>query len=106
MFLGEILGLRGGLIILISMFLRGRLFFEKKLHGIYKKGGNYVNFEFGKLKEVITNFNLKINLVESNNEIVLDEKTSIKDFLDLLSELYYVSLLSEDRLKANESVRL
>ena len=44
--------------------------------------------------------------VESNNEIVLDEKTSIKDFLDLLSELYYVSLLSEDRLKANESVRL
>ncbi len=65
-----------------------------------------MNFEFGKLKEVITNFNLKINLVESNNEIVLDEKTSIKDFLDLLSELYYVSLLSEDRLKANESVRL
>ena len=77
----------------------------KKLHGIYKKG-NYVNFEFEKLKEVITNFNLKINLVESNNEIVLDEKTSIKDFLDLLSELYYVSFLSEDRLKANESVRL
>lgn len=51
----------------------------KKLHGIYKKG-NYVNFEFARLKEVITTFNLKINLVESNNEIVLDEKTSIKDF--------------------------
>ena len=86
-------------------YVSERKTFLKKLHGIYKKG-NYVNFEFAKLKEVITNFNLKINLVESNNEIVLDGKTSIKDFLDLLSELYYVSFLSEDRLKANESVRL
>ncbi len=65
-----------------------------------------MNFEFARLKEVITTFNLKINLDEGNNEIVLEEKTSIKDFLDLLSELYYVSLLSEDKLKANESTKL
>ncbi len=103
--LGRDIRLKGGIDYFDKYVSERKTFFEK-LHGIYKKGGNYVNFEFGKLKEVITNFNLKINLVESNNEIVLDEKTSIKDFLDLLSELYYVSLLSEDRLKANESVRL
>ncbi len=86
-------------------YVSERKTFLKKLHGIYKKG-NYVNFEFARLKEVITTFNLKINLDEGNNEIVLEEKTSIKDFLDLLSELYYVSLLSEDKLKANESTKL
>lgn len=101
--LGKDIRLKG--IDYFDKYVSERKTFLKKLHGIYKKG-NYVNFEFEKLKEVITNFNLKINLVESNNEIVLDEKTSIKDFLDLLSELYYVSFLSEDRLKANESVRL
>jgi hypothetical protein len=76
--------------------------FVKKMHNIFKIG-NYQNFDFEGLEKVIKGFNLKINIDKNNKEIILDKETNIKDFLELLNELYYVSELSSKKMKANEA---
>lgn len=83
-------------------YVSERKTFVKKIHNIFKIG-NYQNFDFEGLEKVIKDFNLKINIDKNNKEIILDKETNIKDFLELLNELYYVSELSNKKMKANEA---
>lgn len=74
----------------------------KKLYNIFKVG-NYRDFEFARVNSMIKAFDLKVNIDEKNKAIILDNQTNIKDLLNIFNELYYVSELSNIRMRANEA---
>lgn len=74
----------------------------KKLYNIFKVG-NYRDFEFARVNSMIKAFDLKVNIDEKNKVIILDNQTNIKDLLNIFNELYYVSELSNIRMRANEA---
>jgi len=82
--------------------LKGKPMYLKRFYRVIKKG-NYKKFEFSKVKGIIEDFNLKIKLDEGNKCIDLSEETSVKDFLQLYDELYYISELSGNRMVASEN---
>ena len=74
----------------------------KKLYNIFKIG-NYRDFEFARVNSMVKAFDLKVNIDEKNKVIILDNQTNIKDLLNIFNELYYVSELSNIRMRANEA---
>ena len=74
----------------------------KKLYNIFKVG-NYRDFEFARVNSMVKAFDLKVNIDEKNKVIILDNQTNIKDLLNIFNELYYVSELSNIRMRANEA---
>ena len=74
----------------------------KKLYNIFKVG-NYRDFEFARVNSMIKAFDLKVNIDEKNKVIILDNQTNIKDLLNIFNELYYVSELSNIRMRVNEA---
>ena len=74
----------------------------KKLYNIFKIG-NYRDFEFARVNSMVKAFDLKVNIDEKNKAIILDNQTNIKDLLNIFNELYYVSELSNIRMRVNEA---
>ncbi|WP_121956896.1 Kiwa anti-phage protein KwaB-like domain-containing protein, partial [Petrotoga sp. 9PWA.NaAc.5.4] len=83
-------------------YISERKTFMKKLYNIFKVG-NYRDFEFARVNSMIKAFDLKVNIDEKNKAIILDNQTNIKDLLNIFNELYYVSELSNIRMRVNEA---